>query len=207
MRLWSLHPRYLDPQGLVALWREALLARAVLRGRTKGYRHHPQLDRFRAHRRPRSAISTYLSAVHAEAARRAYAFDAAKVGTGRTRARIPVTEGQIAFEMEHLLRKLSRAQPGTLPSMALGPRARVPSFDAPPRRPDRTLGMPVVRARHPHRPRPPRRASARSRSRAHARGSLATYASDTGAVCEFAQKRQYRTAHGPGGLRTADRGR
>jgi hypothetical protein len=43
MRLWSLHPQYLDPQGLVALWREALLAQAVLRGKTRGYKHHPQL--------------------------------------------------------------------------------------------------------------------------------------------------------------------
>jgi hypothetical protein len=50
MRLWTIHPRYLDSQGLVALWREALLARAVLRGETRGYRHHPQLIRFRAHR-------------------------------------------------------------------------------------------------------------------------------------------------------------
>ena len=32
MRLWSLHPCYLDPAGLVAVWREGLLARAVLRG-------------------------------------------------------------------------------------------------------------------------------------------------------------------------------
>lgn len=28
MRLWSLHPKHLDPQGLVALWREVLLARS-----------------------------------------------------------------------------------------------------------------------------------------------------------------------------------
>src|SRR5690606_6899395 len=42
MRLWSLHPRYLDRQGLLALWREALLARAVLRGETRGYTLHPQ---------------------------------------------------------------------------------------------------------------------------------------------------------------------
>jgi len=107
MRLWSLHPQYLDPQGLVALWREALLARAVLRGQTKGYRHHPQLDRFRAHPSPRSAISTYLSAVHAEASRRGYSFDGSKVGRARCRARIAVTEGQVAHEWQHLLRKLS----------------------------------------------------------------------------------------------------
>ncbi len=34
MRLWTLHPKYLDPRGLVALWREALFAQAVLRGWT-----------------------------------------------------------------------------------------------------------------------------------------------------------------------------
>jgi len=47
MRLWSLHPSYLDPQGLVAVWREGLLAQAVLRGQTTGYTRHPQLARFR----------------------------------------------------------------------------------------------------------------------------------------------------------------
>lgn len=107
MRLWSLHPRYLDPQGLVALWREALLARAVLRGATKGYRHHPQLQRFQAHAAPRSAISGYLSAVHVEAAGRGYAFDRSKVGPVRPVAPISVTQGQLQYEWEHLLRKLS----------------------------------------------------------------------------------------------------
>ncbi|HTM60327.1 MAG TPA: pyrimidine dimer DNA glycosylase/endonuclease V [Burkholderiales bacterium] len=111
MRLWSLHPRYLDPQGLVALWREALLARAVLRGQTKGYRRHPQLDRFRAHPSPRSAISAYLRGVHVEATTRGYVFDGSKVGPARSSGRIAVTEGQIAHEWEHLLRKLSRRSP------------------------------------------------------------------------------------------------
>ena len=107
MRLWSLHPRYLDPQGLVALWREALLARAVLRGATRGYRHHPQLQRFRAHAQPRSAISAYLAAVHAEACSRGYAFDRSKIGPARVVTPIPVTRGQLAFEWEHLLAKLA----------------------------------------------------------------------------------------------------
>ncbi len=111
MRLWSLHPSYLDPQGLVALWREALLARAVLRGNTKGYRQHPQLERFKFHRSPRSAISTYLAGVHQDATMRGYFFDYAKVGNARTGARIPVTEDQIAFEWEHLLRKMSLRSP------------------------------------------------------------------------------------------------
>lgn len=108
MRLWSLHPRYLDPQGLVALWRETLLARAVLRGRTKGYRHHPQLQRFYTHATPRSAINAYLAEVHAEAERRGYSFDRSKIGPVRRIAPIPVTGGQVAYEWRHLMRKLAR---------------------------------------------------------------------------------------------------
>jgi Pyrimidine dimer DNA glycosylase len=111
VRLWSIHPRYLDPQGLVALWREALLARAVLRGKTKGYRHHPQLERFRAHPAPRSAISSYLDTVYREAGARGYSFDSGKIGSGRTDILIPVSAGQIAHEWEHLLRKLSKRSP------------------------------------------------------------------------------------------------
>ena len=111
MRLWSLHPRYLDPQGLVALWREALLAKAVLRGATKGYRHHPQLERFQSHASPRRAISAYLSAVHAEARSRGYAFDRTKVGAVRSAAVIAVTRGQLEYEWEHLLRKLAVRSP------------------------------------------------------------------------------------------------
>jgi hypothetical protein len=106
-----LHPRYLDPQGLVALWREALLARAVLGGRTQGYRHHPQVTRFRAHRRPHAAISTYLAAVHAEAEHRGYAFDAAKIGPARCDEAMFVTRGQVEHEWRHLLLKLSRRSP------------------------------------------------------------------------------------------------
>jgi hypothetical protein len=111
MRLWSIHPKYLDPQGLVALWRESLLARAVLRGQTRGYRHHPQLHRFQSHAAPRSAISAYLGAIHAEAATRGYAFDRAKVGSIRSIAPIEVTRGQLAYEWEHLLAKLAARSP------------------------------------------------------------------------------------------------
>jgi Pyrimidine dimer DNA glycosylase len=111
MRLWSVHPRYLDPQGLVALWREALLARAVLRGMTKGYRFHPQLQRFWSHAMPRSAISAYLAEVHSEAVSRGYAFDRTKVGPVRSVQPIPVTVGQMEHEWDHLLRKLSARSP------------------------------------------------------------------------------------------------
>ena len=83
MRLWSLHPKYLDTKGIVALWREALLAQAVLRGDTKGYRHHPQLARFKAAHKPLHAITAYLSAIHKEAVRRNFKFDASKIGPGQ----------------------------------------------------------------------------------------------------------------------------
>jgi hypothetical protein len=111
MRLWSLHPRYLDPQGLVALWREALLARAVLGGKTRGYRAHPQLERFRSQSAPRSAISSYLQGIHAEAVTRGYSFDRSKIGRVRIQARIPVTAGQVRHEWHHLLRKLAVRSP------------------------------------------------------------------------------------------------
>jgi hypothetical protein len=106
MRLWTIHPKYLDPQGLVALWREALLARAVLRGQTRGYRNHPQLDRFRAHDAPRSAINAFLAAIYAEATARGYAFDRQKIGPLRLIQPISATVGQVSYEWEHLLKKL-----------------------------------------------------------------------------------------------------
>ena len=114
MRLWSLNPKYLDPQGLVALWREALLAKAVLRGETRGYTRHPQLDRFKAHPHPRLAINSYLAAVHAEATSRGYAFDRSKLGPVREIQPIPVSSGQLAHEWVHLQRKLETRSPAVL---------------------------------------------------------------------------------------------
>ena len=111
MRIWTIHPQYLDPQGLVALWREALLARAVLRNETVGYRHHPQLIRFRSHPAPRSAINFYLGAVLDESRKRSYAFNATKVGPVRHRALIPASSGQLAHEWQHLLAKLELRAP------------------------------------------------------------------------------------------------
>jgi len=108
MRLWTLHPCYLDSKGLLALWREALLARDVLRGRTKGYRRHPQLERFRDHPAPDDAIAVYLWHIYQEARKRGYAFDAGKVrkppaGTKR----IAVNAGQVQYEVRHLAKKLA----------------------------------------------------------------------------------------------------
>ncbi|HEX7964679.1 MAG TPA: pyrimidine dimer DNA glycosylase/endonuclease V [Gammaproteobacteria bacterium] len=112
MRLWSLHPQYLDPKGLVALWREALLAQAVLQGKTRGYKHHPQLRRFQESKRPRQLIAAYLRAIHAEATRRGYNFDASKIGGGRLVPRsLKVTRGQMEYEWQHLDKKLRKRDP------------------------------------------------------------------------------------------------
>jgi hypothetical protein len=106
MRLWSIHPCYLDQKGLVALWREALLAQKVLQGQTKGYRFHPQLQRFRDSRSPVVTISSYLWVVHDEATRRGYSFDCSKIAKKRRHVAISVADGQLKFELRHLRAKL-----------------------------------------------------------------------------------------------------
>lgn len=111
MRLWSLHPKYLDAKGLTACWREGLLARRVLQDVTRGYRHHPQLIRFRTAPDPLAAIDGYLSALFDEAAERGYRFDRSKFGAVRPLPPLTVTSGQLAFERRHLLRKLQMRDP------------------------------------------------------------------------------------------------
>jgi len=138
MRLWSIHPKYLDSKGLVALWREGLLAKAVLEGKTRGYLHHPQLVRFREHPDPLGAIQAYLWAVLEEATRRGYKFDPGKVCWREKEVEwqhksvngpphklkgpqemegnvhvipIPLTSGQLAYEWNHLLQKLKTRDP------------------------------------------------------------------------------------------------
>ncbi len=114
MRLWSLHPKYLDPKGLVALWREGLLAQAVLAGETRGYKHHPQLARFNQSSAPRKYIAVYLRAIYAEALRRGYHFDAKKIGRGGALTPLTVTKGQLSYEWVHLNNKLHARAPAWL---------------------------------------------------------------------------------------------
>ncbi|MBN1440346.1 MAG: DNA lyase [Anaerolineales bacterium] len=111
MRLWSLHPKYLDRKGLTAVWREGLLAQKVLRGLTRGYRRHPQLVRFRACRRPLQAIGAYLKEVCAEAERRGYSFNRRKICAARSAVRLPLKRGQLSFEWRHLLAKVRTRDP------------------------------------------------------------------------------------------------
>lgn len=111
MRLWTVHPQYLDPKGLVAAWREALLAQKVLGGATRGYRHHPQLVRFRSQAAPRAAIASFLAGLAEEAQRRGYHFDTTKISARRFAGRIPETDGQLLYEWGHLKAKLQVRAP------------------------------------------------------------------------------------------------
>ena len=108
MRLWSLHPKYLDTKGLVALWREALLAKHVLEGKTKGYKHHPQLVRFKKSKYPLDLINEYLSEVYNEAVNRNFNFDREKINWTFRKSKVPVKTGQVQYEIQHLLLKLEK---------------------------------------------------------------------------------------------------
>jgi hypothetical protein len=119
VRLWSVHPRYLDRQGLTACWREGLLAQKVLTGTTRGYRNHPQLERFRVDPPaqeppwpPGAPITTSLHGVVDEAVARGYAYDRGKVlGPPDDTLQLPVTTGQLRHEWRHLQEKLRVRSP------------------------------------------------------------------------------------------------
>ena len=111
MRLWTLHPKYLDRQGLLALWREALLAQAVLLGKTKGYHHHPQLERFRNQPDSVAAIATYLKEIHREGKGRGFRFDGRKIHRRKNKKQITETAGQLLYEWQHLKAKLKHRSP------------------------------------------------------------------------------------------------
>ena len=106
MRIWSVHPKYLDTKGLVAVWRETLLAKHVLEGKTKGYNHHPQLHRFQKLKKPIAAINQYLSYIYVEGASRGYNFNKEKIDWNFRKVRLTVTHGQLDYEISHLKRKL-----------------------------------------------------------------------------------------------------
>ena len=108
MRLWTLHPRYLDTKGLLAVWREGLLAQKVLQNQTKGYRNHPQLRRFISYPDPGAAIGMFLQEIHREAIQREYRFNEDKIVRAEFHGQIPCTRDKLLYEWKHLLEKLKQ---------------------------------------------------------------------------------------------------
>lgn len=108
MRLWSIHPSYLDSKGLVACWRESLLAKNVLEGKTVGYKNHPQLKRFKEYSSPVKAINAYIYELLLEAKKRKYKFDEKKVKATKLVEAISVNDEQLNYEYEHLLEKVKK---------------------------------------------------------------------------------------------------
>lgn len=109
MRLWSIRFDWLDTIGLVALWRESLLAKSVIEGNTIGYRNHPQILRFKSYSSPSNAINTYLLYVKEEADRRGFLFDESKIVIGSVDKgiKIAVSQGQLDYELQLLKKKLA----------------------------------------------------------------------------------------------------
>lgn len=111
MRLWSIHPKYLDAKGLIALWRESLLAKNVLQGKTKGYKNHPQLNRFKKSANAVDAINQYLTSVYENSLERGYNFNKNKIDPDFKPTFLTVNDKQIKFEIAHLLKKLEKRDP------------------------------------------------------------------------------------------------
>ena len=118
MRLWSIHPSYLDSKGLVAVWREGLLALSVLKGNTVGYKNHPQLNRFRSAKSPVSTLKWYLWQIYQEALARGYGFDVQKLGRVVKCRALKVTQDQLIYELNHLRKKLKKRDPSKLRSLS-----------------------------------------------------------------------------------------
>ena len=113
MRLWSLEPSLLDRRGLLACWREALLAQKVLRGRTIGYRNHPQLERFSKCDDPVGMIGRYLHGIADEADRRGYHFYCSLISSpvGDDQAMMSVSRGQPEYELRLLANNVKLRDP------------------------------------------------------------------------------------------------
>lgn len=116
MRIWSIHPKYFDSKRLTAQWREALLCRAVLEGKTKGYTKHPQFLRVKEHPQAMRFIESFLIEIFFEAKNRGYNFDSSKLkcetmeifqnSYGEPFVPMEVTEDQLEYEFNHMQHKL-----------------------------------------------------------------------------------------------------
>lgn len=108
MRMWSFHPKYLDPKGFVAEWRETLLARNVLKGLTKGWVKHPQLNRFRKAKDRIGFINRYLYVIYEDSIRRNYNFDKSKLCYDFSNEVVEISKEDLINEWNVYLNKIKK---------------------------------------------------------------------------------------------------
>ncbi|MBN1645161.1 hypothetical protein JW851_03960 [Candidatus Woesearchaeota archaeon] len=106
MRLWSIHPKYLDVKGLSGLWRESLLAKKILKGETESHKNHPQLNRFKVLKKPLPAINSYLLYIYKESCDRGYCFNKKNISKPFRKSKLSIKKGQILYEFNLLKKRL-----------------------------------------------------------------------------------------------------
>lgn len=111
MRLWTLHPHYLDLAGLRALWQNGILAQKNIFAQKGGVELHPQLLRFQKTETPEKAIGTYLLYISEEAEHRGVHFDIKKILVPCRDIVLDETVGQIQYEWWHFLTQLKDRAP------------------------------------------------------------------------------------------------
>ncbi len=109
MNLLSIHPKYLDKQALISLWREGLTAQKVLNGELTLKKESSLLKRFRQSGNPIKAIGAYLSMIASEGARQGCKLNHEKIICPNFDSEaIELDSQQIIFEMNFLKDKLKK---------------------------------------------------------------------------------------------------
>jgi len=115
MRIWTIHPQYLDPKGLGGAWREALGAQKSLyylsKGIKIGYSNHSQLIRFKQHQNPMQMLCNYMHTLVDEAERRGYSYNRSLIQLPQDSQILAETNGQLEYEWQWLAKKLKMRDP------------------------------------------------------------------------------------------------
>lgn len=123
MRIWSLHPKYLDKKELIDSWNDGLRTIGILTRNHQGSIFRPELSRFRSQSEPIIAVEKYLLSIANEAKRRGYMVDIRKLPSIPVVVshKIPVSSGQIEYEWRQLMHVLAGRSPGFLRRIEYSP--------------------------------------------------------------------------------------
>ncbi|MGV0439032.1 pyrimidine dimer DNA glycosylase/endonuclease V [Corynebacterium mastitidis] len=127
LRISSLHPNLVDSKSLVVYWREALLVQNVLRGLTRAYRNHPQLDGVRSYPDPVGAVCFHLHGLVDDTDQRGCRLnlDLVRLTVNSPRdVRLSMRSGGVAYERDLLLDKVTRRDPRLAASWSRGSHLR-----------------------------------------------------------------------------------